>query len=245
MNKNIYKTLLLLSVIFISCNNEKTSEGVSRVTYFPDMIINGDPITLVNTGDSFTDEGCVAMSGEVELETNSETSKGRYNGGELDTNIWDLHTVTYTAFNDDGFPGTATREVWIGETGDLTTDISGYYLSSTERGSSESYEDLVYISIQKTGANTYKLSDALGGYYDLGREYYNYGDIFRATGAVITVNNLATNDFSITDADLNNDYWGSNPFSVNSFVVDASTNTITFTASGFSNFNVTLTQVQF
>ncbi len=238
-------TIILLTLTFTSCEGDST-EGVSRITYFPDMVITGDPVTFVELASTYTDEGCIAMSGEEELEvTTSDISKGRYNGADMDTNVWDLHTITYTALNEDGFPGTATREIWVGETGDLVTDISGYYLSSVERGTTESYEDLAYVSIKKTGASTYELSCAIGGYYELGREYYAFGDLFRAAGSIITVNDIPTNDFSITDADLNNPFWGSNPFTVENFTVIPETKTITFTGSGFSNFNVTLTQVQF
>jgi len=240
MNKLIYKILPVLFVLFVSCEQDDTTDGVSRITYFPEMELIGDALIISPIGTAFTDPGIIATAGGEPIEYTASIGKGRWSGNDLDTNVADYHTITYSALNEDGIPGTLTREVYVSNTGDLTTSIEGVYLSDTERGNSESYENLSAVMIIKTGPNTYMLTHGIGGYYDLGRNYLDL--YFVVQGAIITVNNLATNDITVTDAHLNNPWWGDNPFSISDFTVDASTKTITFTASGFSDFNVTLVQ---
>jgi hypothetical protein len=81
----------------------------------------------------------------------------------------------------------------------------------------------------------------VGGFYGDGR---GDGDASLSRGGTITVNNLATNDFTFTPGFIQN--FGLD-VGITSMTVDAATKTITFIAEGdFANgkWTVTMTQLQ-
>lgn len=241
--KKIFITLL--SVIALSSCVDNSTEGLSKVTNFPIITLNGDSEVTVSLGDTYNDLGAVSVEGENEITTNTSASSGVYFGDAgVDTNSPDLYFVNYSAENQDGFLANAQRKVWVGNTGDLTTSIEGLYLTSMQRAPafspSANYTDRKYVIIKKVGTDKYEISHAIGGYYDYGR---GYGSGYAARGAVITVNDMATNDFSISQAVF--PIWG-NTVDITNFTVDAANKSITFTGNGnFGNgtFKVQLKQV--
>lgn len=237
--------LTLVAGIISSCTTESTND-VSRVTNYPIITLNGDSVMFINKGDTFTDPGAVAIAGGAELPITVTVSEGTYTGATgVDTSQLDQYTITYSAENEDGFFGNALRTVWVTNTGDLTNSLEGLYTSSSQRAPdfapSAAYNDMEYVQIWQTGANTYELSHAIGGYYDYGR---GYGSGYAARGAVITVNDLGSNDFTISQAVF--PIWG-NTVDITEFTVDPDSKAITFTGEGnFGNgvFKVQLKQVQ-
>ncbi len=242
--KNLFIVLLVIGTV-VSCTKEDTGE-VSSVTNYPIINVNGPGLVLVSQGDAYQDEGAVSTEGGSEIETTISISNGVYQGAPgVDTNTPDKYVVTYSAINGDGFAGNALRDVWVANTGDLTTSIEGLYLANAQRAPAFSflsaYTDMTYVIIWKTGANTYEISHAIGGYYDVGR---GYGPGYAARGAVITANDIPGNNFSISQAVL--PVWG-NTVDITGFTVDPVNKEITFTGNGnFGNgaFNVQLKQVQ-
>ena len=240
------KYLKIIFVLFVtslvSCSSDETGD-VSRVTNYPIMTLNGDPIEFVTQGDAYNDPGATATEDGSEIPVETYIGSGTYYGSAgVDTSTSDQYFITYAAENQDGFSGSALREVWVvPPTGDLTTSIEGLYISNVQRVGSDLQVGNEYIIISKTGTNTYNLSHGLGGYYDLGR---GYGPGYAALGSVVTANDIASNDFSITDSTL--PIWGYT-VGVTGFTVDAVNKTITYTglASVGSAFDVELTQVQF
>lgn len=240
-----YIAYIMAATLIGSCSDDDT-KNVSTITNYPIVTINGDATVLVSEGTDYTELGAVAVEGESEIDTNVSYSSGVYWGATgIDTNSPDRYTVTYSATNQDGFDGNALRDVWVANTGDLTTSIEGLYLSSVQRAPdfkvSSQYTDMTYVIIKKTGTNTYEISHAIGGYYDFGRAY---GSGYAARGAVITANDIASNDFSISQAQF--PVWG-NTVDITEFTVDSANKQITFTGDGnFGNgtFKVQLTQVQ-
>ncbi len=245
--KKINLILFILGLFVITACDDDSTGNVSRITTYPTITLNGDAVMLVKQGSTFSDPGVVALEGETQLDATTTYTKGVYSGAAgVDTNKPDLYIATYSADNSDGFTGTASRYIWVANTGDLTTSIEGLYKSSVQRAPTftpeAKYTDMMYVVIWKTGANTYELSHAVGGYYDFGR---GYGSKYAARGAVITANNIAANDFAISQAQF--PAWG-NTVEITDFTVDANAKTITFTGTGnFGNgaFKVQLTQVQF
>jgi hypothetical protein len=244
--KYLYILLFLVTGTLVSCVQDDT-DGVSSITNYPIITVNGPSFMVVNQGDTYVDAGAVSTENGAEIETTTSISNGTYFGAAgVDTNSPDQYIVTYSALNADGFSGNASREVWVANTGDLTTSIEGLYTSSTQRAPSftpsAQYNDMEYVIIAKTGANTYAISHAIGGYYAYGR---GYGSAYAAQGAVITVNDIASNDFSISQAVF--PAWG-NTVDITDFKVDSANKAITFTGNGnFGNgtFKVQLKQVQF
>jgi len=244
--KYIYFTICLLLVGLLTSCTEETTAGISRVTDFPIITINGDKTQFVNVSDSFVDEGAVSKEGEDEIETITEISKGEYFGEAISSKTPDKYVISYSAINKDGFKGNNFRTVWFYDDVNLNTSIEGIYLSDVQRAPSftpsPAYDDLKYVIIRKTGDKTYSISHSIGGYYSIGR---GYGDDYAAKGGTITINDLAANNFTLGGAKIPG--WGLD-IEISEFLVDAANNTITYTGSGsFGNgtFKVQLKKVEF
>ncbi|SNR45593.1 protein of unknown function [Lutibacter agarilyticus] len=239
--------LTLFVTVLVSCSVDSTG-GVSSVTDYPIITLNGDEVVYIEQGSTYNEQGAIAMEGENEIPTEITYSSGSYYGNSgVDTNTPDQYTVSYSAVNADGFAGNALRTVWVvPATGDLVNSIEGLYTADAQRAPtftpSSQYQDMEYVIITKTGGNTYSITHAIGGYYDMGR---GYGPGYAAAGAIITANDIPSNDFSISQAVF--PIWG-NTVDVTEFTVDPTTKMITFTGDGnFGNgtFKVQLKQVQF
>ena len=241
--KKIIITLLFASTAFIACDNIDTA-NVSKVTNYPIITVLGDDPIFVAKGGTFTDPGAVAKEGANEIPYTTTTT-GNYRGGSsVNTNIIDGYTLAYSATNVDGFKASSLRNVWVYNNGDLVNSIEGIYTSSVKRGGkiTAQYTDMEYVLIWKNDNGTYEISDGLGGYYNIGR---NYGVGYAARPAIITANNIPGNDFTIPDFPVGT--FGGNVV-VSGFTVDPVAKKISFTStwdgSGNGTFGITLTQVQ-
>lgn len=246
---------MLASIItMLSCGPE--DEINSKVTNYPVFTVNSpeqDPI-FVEQGEAFTDPGATATVGGVEAEVTT-TYEGRYRGnvfvGTLDTNVSDIYSVEYSAINEDGFAGAATRQVIVAETGDLVNSISGLYTSTVFRNgvqpaaNPQDYTDIEYMLIWQNPDGSYEISDSFGGWYLFGRAIADS----ETPGGTIIANNIAANDFSFPGTQTNSYFGGTSE--ITAMTVDPDTKTINFTcvwqadAATTYTFTVTLTQVQF
>ena len=127
MKKFIPLFYSLLAVLFFACNkdeihNTEDQVGISRVTHFPVLTLNGDRYMTIEEGGTFTDPGIIATEGGAPI---TYTTDGSVNTGEV--GVYDL---TYTAVNKDGFPASLTRTVVIysTESSAAGNDLSGTYI---------------------------------------------------------------------------------------------------------------------
>jgi len=241
LNYLIILSCILGLTVFTSCDDEPSVSNISRITYFPTFAFEGGTSAIVACNTSYTLPPVTATENGVELPTTT-TITGTYSGATtFDIAVADKYVITTSAVNGDGFPAEVVRTVWVVCTGDLVNSIEGLYKSTVVRNgaSGAQYTNMQYVLIRKVGANQYEISDAIGGYYDIGRAY---GDAYRAAGMVITANSIPANDFSFSGPIGVGAFGGS--LEMTSFSVDPATKTIHFTSSwdaGF-NFDVTLTQ---
>ena len=245
MMKKIITLLCILAGITISCETEDTL-GVSAVTNYPIITINGDKTVFVDASGSFTDLGAESKEGENVIETTTSTSKGTYFGKEISSMTPDKYTVSYSAVNEDGFTGSAGRTIWVYKDADLNTSLEGIYLSDVQRAPSftplAQYDDMEHVMIYKTSGDTYAISHGIGGYYDIGR---GYGPSYAAKSGTITVNDMATNDYTMATCTIPG--WGL-AIDIQQFTVNPSDDTITYSDVGdFGNgtFKVQLKKVKF
>jgi hypothetical protein len=235
--KKIIASIFMVAVILFMVSCEKETEGISHITYFADFDFQGESVILHTLGTPYTDPSVTASESgnalEVKVLVTSEMNG--YSGDAVQSDVADKYTITYSAVNSDGYPGSITRTVFVvPPSGDFVTSIAGMYTASVQRAPaftpSAQYNDLEYIFITKTGDNTFAISDAIGGYYYIGR---GYGYDYAAQGSEITVNDLSANDFTITGSEIPG--FG-NTVEVTDFKVDAATKQITFTGTGnFAN----------
>ena len=225
----------------VGCNNDLETEGISRITYFPEFELEGEDFYFLNEGESFVDPGITVFEQGTEIPFTS-TFNGRYSGysGSAIGTDPDQYTLTYNAVNRDGFAASASRTIIAINTGDLVTSIEGAYLSDPVRINGVSYEPSIVL-IWEVEPNVYEISCSVGGFYADGR---GDGDASLSKGGKITVNNLASNDFTFTPGYIEN---FDSEVGITSMTVDPATKTITFVAEGdFANgkWNVTMTQIQ-
>ena len=157
--------------IFVSC--EKETEGISRVTVYPEISLKGDALLFIEKGTFFDDPGVTAMEG-IEDITSSVTIIG-----SLDTNKGGLYHLIYNAQNKDGFSARVERTIHVYDPKSVTL---GYYNTNIERLPSGSYSDLSVL-IYGISATEIYISDLLGGYYAQGR---NYGPTY-APAAILSI----------------------------------------------------------
>jgi len=233
--------LILFAISLVGCSEDNT-EDLSFVTYYPDFTLIGDETMFVQKGSTFTDPGVIVTEQGEEIEYTVSVN-GQYRGGNsVDTNVDDVYVLTYSAVNQDGFPGTITRRVVVAEMGDLTTSIAGVYRSTVLRNGAggAQYNDMEFALIYEEEDGTYTLIDGIGLYYSTGRAY---GNTYLAP-ASITANNIATDDFTVPDFTVGT-FGG--VVQMLSFTANEDDNSIDFTSSWDSGyiFEVHLDQVQF
>jgi hypothetical protein len=246
MKTKFSRIIIVLSLmLLVACEKKYDTDGLSTITYYPVFEMTGSSVVFNTLGTPFTEPGIIATSAgsEIPVEVSVVGAFTGYSGTTVNADVADKYLVTYTAENSDGFPNTATRVVWVFNTGDLVTSIEGLYTSTVLRGgaSGAQYTDMEYVLIWKKSGNTYGVSDAIGGYYDIGRVY---GETYAAQFADIVANSIPENDFTTTTATIPG--FG-NTVDISGINVDATNKVITWLGAGNfanSNFDVTLTQVQ-
>lgn len=238
------KKIILISIfscfLFTACETSET-EGVSDITNYAVITVDGPAQILLPEGEEYVDPGVSAEEAGTAVDVTT-TSSGLYRGGSLDTNVPDQYLISYSATNQDGYSASAGRTVIVYSTGDLVTDLSGLYTATVVRDGTggPEYTDMQYILIWKNADGTYELSDGIGGYYAIGRAY---GIGYIAPGAKVTVNGL--NDFTFGPNFTVNSFGG--VATMTSMTVDPVAKTIDFTTdwdAGPYSFAVHLEQVQ-
>jgi Domain of unknown function (DUF5011) len=234
--------LAFFASLLWSCDDDSTA-GVSKVTNYPVLTLLGDEFLIIPVGTAYTDPGITATEGGVDIEytTTVDGALLGTTGTTINTAVADDYTITYTATNQDGFDASVSRRVIVVQTGDLVTDISGLYTSTVVRNgaSGAQYTDMEYVMIAPSGPNQYRLSDGIGGYYDIGRAY---GAGYRAPATINAVN-IPADQFTIPDFEVGTFGGG---VEMTSFIVNENDGSIDFSAdwdSGYT-FEVHLEQVQ-
>lgn len=139
--KNI-TILAFVLVAFASCDTEDPIE--STITEYAELEMAGSDFMYIQIGTPYEEPGVTAMAGEETLEV--ETS------GSVDIDTPGLYTLTYSAYNADGFPVSINRLVVVGDKEvAFNRDLSGTY--DTSRGG-------VNV-VTKIGDGKYENSDIL------------------------------------------------------------------------------------
>ena len=142
-----------------SCTKE--SEGLTRITYYPVLELEGETTMLVDKGSNYTEPGYTAtlngedVSADVVVESNVNTSKSG------------IYSVVYSIVNEDGFSSVANRTVIVFDFEDpvegiYTVDPSSYRLYN---GAQTAFGRAFQIYVLANGDGTYFVDDILGGWY--------------------------------------------------------------------------------
>ncbi len=241
-----FNLIIILGALFLaSCENDPGIDP-SKETFLPKIeLIGSSNVTLPCGTTSYSDPGVNASENGVPV-TPAVTITPRY-FGSTQIDGADVYDISYVAINVDNIPGATFRTVTIPPcNGDMVTNIEGVYTSTIVRTNSAGtmltgpqYTNIKYVYIKKMGANTYQISDVIGGWYEFGRAL---GVAYAAPGATIIANNIAANDFTFGDAATVGGFGGT--ATLTGFTVDAATKKIVMSSDwelGFK-FVATLTQ---
>lgn len=224
------KQLLYLAVgvlMFTACEEITNTAEPSQVTYLPLLTLNGDAyVELDCTTTSYDDPGITAEEQGQSIPVTTNVVGKYFGSSSVDGP--DIYEIVYSAENKDGIPGAVRRTVVVPECeGDFVNSIGGVYTGSVQRSgglSAAFYGDLGPFMVRDLGGGKFQISDAIGGYYDLG---VGYGADYAATGMTVTANDISANDFTHDDV-IGVGLFGGNLI-MTDFSVDPATKTIEFT----------------
>ena len=184
MKKNILFTMLfaLCALVLTSC--DKKSEGLSRITYYPSITLNGDSYLIWEKGEAYVDPGYYS-----ELNGEDVTSQVTISGN-VDVNKSGIYTLTYTTVkNEDGFDASASRTVVVL---DSSSNIEGFYLNqATSNRNGTAYGKNYEVLVIDNGDGPVTVDDILGGWYcqraGYGTKYAMTADIAVAADGTMTL----------------------------------------------------------
>jgi hypothetical protein len=122
------KTSILFIAFFsllVSCNKDKihnTSDkvGISKVTYYANIVLSGNSVMSIVKGSPFTDPGAKATAAGKEIPITAT--------GTVDNTKVGLYIINYSATNADGFTSSASRVVVVIPSPEVAgVDLSGSY----------------------------------------------------------------------------------------------------------------------
>lgn len=180
MKKNLIIILsIALTLLAVSCK-KVTTDGVTRVTYYPTLTLLGPAYVTMDLGSTFSDPGFTAIMNEEDISDQVEITDN------IDSSKPGLYTVNYSFVNPDGITASAQRYVIVAPAGDKVT---GHYVvqPGTQRvdaaANYSGYDVLIlpYEENRTIVPGVYNVSDLLGGWYD---KRAGYGVDYRAVGII-------------------------------------------------------------
>ena len=179
MKKNVlYSMLLAVVALLVTSCGDKTSEGMSRFTYYPTIELEGDSYLVWDKGTPWQDPGYSSI-------LNGEDVTGEVTiSGAPDVNKSGIYTLKYTTKkNSDGFDASATRTVVVL---DPNSEIEGFYLTQPDsyrsyNGNDVAYKNAYEILIIDNGDGTLTVDDLFGGWYC---QRAGYGTNYAAFGYI-------------------------------------------------------------
>ena len=179
--------VIISAVSFLcACNKEGNFDypegtvGISKITNFPILTVNGEEYMAVPVGGTYTEPGVTAKEGESDLTVTTS--------GSVNTATVGVYTLTYSAVNKDGFSASAKRFVAVYSTdaSAASHDLSGSYLRAAT-GVTNTWE--------KLAPGVYKV-DNPGGAAGVNLVVF----LFNPTGFIIDIPSQVSNDGNTTSS---------------------------------------------
>lgn len=128
-----YVGLVLIGMAAFSCNKDSFNYkpgyvGISKITTYPIITVNGAAYIYVEKGGTYTDPGATAKAGSADVKVVAS--------GLPNVNTPGVYTESYTATNVDGFSASGTRTIAVYSTdaGAASNDYSGTYVRAATGG---------------------------------------------------------------------------------------------------------------
>ena len=232
---------VLVALSLASC--EKDTEGLTDITYYPDLKMEGDAFMIVPVGTSFVDPGCTGTLYDPSTGNSIDvTGQIQVSGAdEVDPNTMGFYYVTYSAPGSDGYLASVTRTICVCDP-TVTIDMGGTYntdMTASLYGAAQNpfsayaaaygYTDqCTGIKFTKLAPGFYQVNDLLGGWYDQIRGFKaQYGSSL----GCMTGNVSLDNEGNIQLIDSHIDAWGDALDYIEDATFDPETGVISYFAS--------------
>jgi len=174
--KVLYKYFLIIVSVFFLYSCEKETEGLSRITYYCNLTLKGNPIEFVSLGGVFTDPGWEADENGKDVTGSVQIT------GSVNTNVAGLYRLVYSAINSDGYPKTDVRQVVVYDATPSALKSGFYDISpSSNRNGTTIYGGAFTILLYQVSPGRFYVSDLFGGYYD---QRAGYGSTYAMVGHI-------------------------------------------------------------
>lgn len=213
-SKLLYLMMFAVAVISLpGCDDESTA-GMTRITYYPELTLEGDATLYLDKGTAFGEPGYSALLNGEDVTSQVKVSSN------VDTNKSGVYSVSYSITNADGFAVNATRTVIVTDPVDAVEGVYDVDANSYRdyNGTVVPYGARYAILILNNGDGTYSVDDLLGGWYC---QRAGYGEAYAMQGKI----SIAA-DGSITMIDSFLAGWGDSATSMTDATFDAATGTI-------------------
>ena len=151
MKKIFYILMAALTLVAVSC--EKTTEGLTGITYYPVITLNGDT-EIIYVGEDYVEPGYQAVMNGEDISEQVVVSDNINNAAP------GIYSVTYTAVNELGFSASASRTVYVVAENDIANLYYGEMWTPSGAYLSGGVHEIV-----DNGDGTYTMDDIMGGYY--------------------------------------------------------------------------------
>jgi len=217
--KSIMKKVILSAVLAIvafalgSC--EKESEGLTRITYYPVLTLEGDQTIYLDKGTPYVEPGYSAnLNGEDVTDQVIVTSN-------VDCNVSGIYSISYSITNVDGFSSQSSRKVIVLDSKD---PIEGIYVTQassfrTYNGATVLYKNEYSFLVINKG-DSYEFEDLFGGWYS---QRAGYGSNYNMKGHVTFD---ASNKMTLVDSKIAG--WGDSLDGLEDGSFDPATGTLSF-----------------
>lgn len=156
MKKN-FILFLSAALLVLATSCEKTSQGLTRITYYPVISLQGDNPYIVQLGESYSEPGYTAsLNGE-------DYTSGVKVSSNVNSAVPGIYSVTYSATNPDGCSWSTTRDVYVLNPG----GVANIYIAHCLMGARE-YNGIPTV-IKPISDGLYEIDDMCGGFYYAGR----------------------------------------------------------------------------
>ena len=235
MKKNILliAALALLTLGFTSC--EKESEGLTRITYYATLELEGPTYTEIHKGDPDSEPGYSAV-----MQGKDVTSQVKVTGS-VNPQVAGVYTVVYSIENADGFVSSSSRTVIVIDADDpiqghwtvTPTSFRSYKGNDVEYG--DSFDILI---VGNNGDGNYYVDDLFAGWY---AQRAGYGSNYAMEGVI-----KVADDGTITLLESLVAGWGDSLAGIKDGKYDSAAKQIVYKATYVSGmvFDVTLNKVE-